>query len=125
RAIPIIAAAALAPALLGPAAAQGYGYGTPPAYTPPANPPPAAVPGYKQVNLVSDQAGVALRTDPNLVNPWGISFGANTPFWVANNGKGNSTLYQPSGDTVLSGAVPLVVTIPAPPGVTDAAAPTG
>jgi uncharacterized protein (TIGR03118 family) len=124
RAVPMVLAAALAPALLGPAAAQGYGYGNPPAYTPPAT-PPATAQSYKQVNLVSDQAGVALKTDPNLVNPWGISFGANTPFWVSDNGKGVSTLYQESGDTVLSGAAPLVVRIPAPAGATGAAAPTG
>jgi uncharacterized protein (TIGR03118 family) len=130
RAVPIIAAAALLPALLGPAVAQGYGYGNPPANPPPANPPPAnppaaAVKGYKQVNLVSDQAGVALKTDPNLVNPWGISFGPTTPFWVSDNGTGVSTLYQPSGDTAPSATAPLVVTIPAPPGGTDAASPTG
>jgi uncharacterized protein (TIGR03118 family) len=118
HAVPIVAVAALVPVLLGPAAAQGYGY-------PPVNPTPATVPGYKQVNLVSDQTGVALRTDPNLVNPWGISFGASTPFWVSDNGKGVSTLYQESGDTVPSATAPLVVTIPAPPGATGAASPTG
>jgi len=29
---------------------------------------------YQQTNLVSDMAGVANNTDPDLVNPWGISF---------------------------------------------------
>jgi hypothetical protein len=27
-----------------------------------------------QTNLVSDQPGAAATTDPDLVNPWGISF---------------------------------------------------
>jgi uncharacterized protein (TIGR03118 family) len=117
-AISIVPMAALLPTLIGPVAAQGYGY-------PPVTPTPAAVQSYKQVNLVSDQPGVALKTDPNLVNPWGISFGPSTPFWVSDNGKGVSTLYQPSGDTVPSATAPLVVTIPAPPGATDASSPTG
>lgn len=114
---------ALVPALAGPAAAQGYGsYGPSPAPAP--APAPAAVPGYKQVNLASDQPGVAIRTDPNLVNPWGIALSPGNPFWVANNGTGTSTLYQPSGEIFPAAAAPLVVTIPAPTGV-NTAAPTG
>jgi uncharacterized protein (TIGR03118 family) len=42
--------------------------------------------GFRQVNLVSDIPGLAQLTDPAVVNPWGISFGATTPLWVANNG---------------------------------------
>src|SRR6185437_6634446 len=52
--------------------------------------------GYLQVNLVSDQAGTALIQDPQLVNPWGISQTATSPFWVSDNGADVSTLY--SGD---------------------------
>jgi hypothetical protein len=101
-------ALALAPALVGRAAAQSYGgYGPYPTPAPAPAPAPAAASGYRQVNLVSDQPGVAVRTDPNLVNPWGISFGPGTPFWVANNGTGTSTLYQQSGNTVPSAAAPL------------------
>src|SRR4026207_1357931 len=48
---------------------------------------------YHQTNLVSDLPGVALIQDPDLVNPWGISMSANSPFWVANNGSGISTVY--------------------------------
>jgi hypothetical protein len=33
----------------------------------------AAAGGYAQENLVSDQPGVAQLTDPNMVNPWGMS----------------------------------------------------
>ena len=33
---------------------------------------------FHQTNLVSDQPGVALITDPNLVNPWGISMTATS-----------------------------------------------
>jgi len=67
---------------------------------------------FHQTNLVSDQPGVALITDPNLVNPWGISMTATSPFWVANNGTGTATLY--AGDVKGSPFVKnsLVVTIP-------------
>jgi hypothetical protein len=30
--------------------------------------------GFMQTNLVSNTAGVATTTDPQLLNPWGISF---------------------------------------------------
>lgn len=54
--------------------------------------------GYQQVNLVADQAGMALLQDTNLVNSWGVSFGPNTPFWVSDNGTGLATLYSVTND---------------------------
>jgi uncharacterized protein (TIGR03118 family) len=33
-------------------------------------------------------------TDPNLVNPWGVSFGPTTPLWVSNEGPGVASLYS-------------------------------
>ena len=67
---------------------------------------------YHQTNLVSDLPGVALIQDPDLVNPWGISMSASSPFWVANNGSGTSTLYagDVNGSPLMKNA--LVVTIP-------------
>src|SRR5712671_2354142 len=62
-----------------------------------------------QTNLVSDLPGVAQHLDPHLVNPWGISESATSPFWVSDNGAGVSTLYNTQG-TPQS----LVVSIPAP-----------
>jgi len=53
---------------------------------------------YRQVNLVSDLPGVAVLQDTNLVNAWGISFGAPTPFWVSDNGTGLATLYSVTND---------------------------
>jgi hypothetical protein len=44
---------------------------------------PASAQFYKQVNLVSDISGMAAITDPLLVNPWGVSHGPMTPFWVS------------------------------------------
>ena len=47
-------------------------------------------------------------TDPDLINPWGISESASSPFWVSDNGTGKSTLYNSAG--VKQG---LVVSMPA------------
>ena len=72
-----------------------------------------AVPNvYRQTNLVSDIPGVARITDPNLVNPWGMSAGPATPIWVSDNGSNVTTLYRGAigGSALLP--VPLVVGIP-------------
>ena len=61
---------------------------------------------YKQTNLTSDTAGVAANVDPNLVNPWGIAFFPNTPFWIADNNSGFTTLYNASGMNTGSFPVP-------------------
>jgi len=53
---------------------------------------------YRQVNLVSDQEGVAVIQDTNLVNAWGISFSATSPFWVSANGTGKALLYAVTND---------------------------
>ena len=62
---------------------------------------------FSQTNLVSDIGGLALYTDPNLVNPWGLVPGTSGVFWSANNESGTSTLYNADGSIR-----PLVVTIP-------------
>lgn len=73
---------------------------------------------YKLTYLTADEAGKAAHTDPNLINPWGISFSPSGPFWVSDNVTGLSTLYDTNG-------VPqsLVVKIPAHSGGTGS--PTG
>ena len=86
--------------------------------------PLAAQEGYHRTNLVSDIPGVALRTDPNLVNAWGIAFSATGPIWIADNGTGVATVYQSDGQGFPVGS-PLVVTIPPPSGGQPPAAPTG
>jgi uncharacterized protein (TIGR03118 family) len=67
---------------------------------------------YKPAFLVADQTGFAPNTDPNLGNPWGISFSSTGDFWVSDNNTGVSTLYNTTG-------VPnsLIVTIPSASGV--------
>jgi uncharacterized protein (TIGR03118 family) len=58
-------------------------------------------------NLVSDGTLAADHTDPNLVNAWGLTAGPTTPWWVADNGTGVSTLYTADGTPL-----PLVVQVP-------------
>jgi uncharacterized protein (TIGR03118 family) len=55
-----------------------------------------------QVNLASDIPGLAPLTDPDLVNPWGISHAPTSPLWVSNQGTNSSTLYTlpPGSSTV-------------------------
>ena len=85
-----------------------------------------AGPEFEEMNLVSNIPGVAPNTDANLVNPWGIALSPASPFWVADNGTGVSTLYNGSGEAFpLPPASPLVVTIPPPTGGTPPSAPTG
>jgi uncharacterized protein (TIGR03118 family) len=83
---------------------------------------------YKQTNLVSDLASISTPnpTDPNLKNPWGLTRSpSGSPFWVANNNSGTSTLYTGAGV-----AIPIngtgTVTVP-PPGFAPGtqSAPTG
>jgi uncharacterized protein (TIGR03118 family) len=62
---------------------------------------------YTQVNLVANTSGIAPVTDPNLVNPWGLSRSSSSPWWVSDAGTGVSTLYNGAG--VINS---LVVTIP-------------
>ena len=73
---------------------------------------------YTQINLVSSVPGLAATTDPNLINPWGISNSATSPYWIADQGTGLSTVYNGAGAITA-----LVVPIPGGGGAT--AGPTG
>ena len=75
---------------------------------------------YQQTNLVSDVPGLAAVTDSHLVNPWGLTSSGASPWWVADNATGLSTLYTGAGQIV-----PLVVTVPPPVGGVPPSAPTG
>ena len=68
---------------------------------------------FTQTNLVSDLSTVGATTiDPNLKNPWGVSFSAMSPFWISNQVTNNSTLYNGAGMPQPQ-PVPLIVSIPA------------
>ena len=73
--------------------------------------------GYSQTNLVAKIAGVANHTDPQLSNPWGISFIPGQPFWVANNNGGTSTQYDAQGNKVQpTVTIPVAAHNPCPQG---------
>src|SRR6266550_5059537 len=61
---------------------------------------------YKQTNLVSNIAGMAPITDPNLKNPWGLTRSSTSPWWVGNNNSGTSTLYKSTGALLGTFTVP-------------------
>jgi uncharacterized protein (TIGR03118 family) len=83
----------------------------------------AHVGAYRQINLVSDQAGKANLRDADLVNAWGLAAvpGTNaspgSPLWVADNGSDVATLYAGASATSVS-KVGLTVNV-------TGAAPTG
>jgi uncharacterized protein (TIGR03118 family) len=82
-----------------------------------------ATPGsaqYTVTNLVSNQTAIGSNpADPDLVNAWGLTSLAASPFWVSDNGTDNSTLYNSQGQKQA-----LVVTIPTASG-TGQGVPTG
>ena len=61
---------------------------------------------YKVTNLVTTHKTGAPHHDPNLVNAWGLSFLPTSPFWVSDNGTGKTTIYDPSGNLLLTVKVP-------------------
>ncbi len=74
---------------------------------------------YNQTNLVSNTSGAAPVTDPQLINPWGLSRGSGSPWWISDNVTGFSTLYNGAGTKQ-----GLIVTIP-PADPTNPKTPTG
>jgi uncharacterized protein (TIGR03118 family) len=83
---------------------------------------PVIAPGsaYRQTNLLTDIPGLAPVLDPLLVNPWGISMTASSPFWVANNGTSTTQLIR--GDV---GGAPVVLNAGMPTVTIPGGLPTG
>ncbi len=61
---------------------------------------------YVVTPLVSNNGVPGTLTDTDLQNAWGLGANATSPWWVADNGTGKSTLYTGAG-----GKVPLTVTV--------------
>jgi uncharacterized protein (TIGR03118 family) len=81
---------------------------------------PISNPGFTVTPLVADIASFGAKTiDANVVNPWGIVFGATGNLWVANNGTGTSTVYDANGNKQA-----ITVGIPTPTSATGGT-PTG
>jgi len=82
---------------------------------------------YQLKNLVSNQLGQAATIDPLLANPWGLARSATSPWWLADNDTGWSTIYEGTGTQV-----PLKVLVPtagngptSPTGLNGPGSPTG
>jgi uncharacterized protein (TIGR03118 family) len=61
---------------------------------------------YIQHNLISDQAGKADFFDPNLVNAWGVSRSATSPWWISDTETGKTTLFNVTTHTISVFTVP-------------------
>jgi uncharacterized protein (TIGR03118 family) len=79
---------------------------------------------YTETDLVSSIPGVGTNAtnplDAQLINSWGMTRSATSPWWVSDNGTGLATLYNGGGTKQ-----GLVVTVPVPPGVNPPSTPTG
>src|SRR3984957_9639782 len=88
------------------------------------HPQAAQATSFAQTNLVSDGFVPAPTIDPNLINPWGLTLSATSPFWVSDNGMGVTTVYTGAGAKVNVGGLDSIA-IATPPGQTSPASPTG
>ena len=71
---------------------------------------------YVMTPLTSDLPNTAPNQDPVLQNAWGVAFTpGGSPFWIADNATGCSTLYDGAG-VPTGGSPPLKVKIPLPSG---------
>lgn len=75
---------------------------------------------YTKVPLVSDLPGTAPVTDPNLVNPWGLTHSPHGPWWISDNGTGMASIYTGAGLQ----AAP-AISIPSPSGEANGGTPDG
>jgi uncharacterized protein (TIGR03118 family) len=57
---------------------------------------------FVQTNLVSDIPGLATITDSSLVNPWGVSRTATSPFWISDQGTNLTNLWSVTGPTTVA-----------------------
>jgi uncharacterized protein (TIGR03118 family) len=57
---------------------------------------------YVQTDLVSDIAGLATITDPELMNPFGLTSTSTSPFWISNNDINTATLYAVTDSTIVT-----------------------
>src|ERR1043166_725297 len=57
---------------------------------------------YLQHNYISDGFVPADHIDTNLVNAWGLVSGPTTPWWIADNGTGKTTLFNVGGNAIVT-----------------------
>src|SRR5690349_3870480 len=64
--------------------------------------PPGPSQFYLQHNLISDGFVPADITHSNTVNAWGLVSGPTTPWWIANNGTGTTTLFNVATGSIIT-----------------------
>ena len=82
---------------------------------------------FMQTNLISDgspEAGPAVATDGNLINPWGVAYAPGGSFWINENNSGFSSIDRVVGNSVTLNGIPPVTIAPPAPGA-GPASPTG
>src|ERR1700761_6045871 len=67
---------------------------------------PQAANSYNQSNLISDGSVKAQQTDTQLINPWGVAIGQQTPFWINTAGTGLSEVYDAGGNKQFAVKIP-------------------
>jgi len=60
--------------------------------------------GYRQTNLASNLPNVASNVTPGLINPWGMAFLRDQPFFLADNKAGHVSSHDATGIGVRPGA---------------------
>ncbi len=79
---------------------------------------------FTQTNLISDGFVPALKTDPNLINPWGVAYSPTSPFWISENNTGVASIDSLTTSGLTLNVIPPVTIAPSAPGA-GPAAPTG
>jgi uncharacterized protein (TIGR03118 family) len=75
--------------------------------------------------LISDGFVPAEQTDPNLINPWGVSYSSKSPFWISENGTGLASIDSVTANGVTLNVIPPVTIAPPTPDASSPSAPTG
>jgi uncharacterized protein (TIGR03118 family) len=68
--------------------------------------PSAGAAPYVQTDLVSDLPSLAQLTEPELVNPWGVSHTGTSPIWTSNQGTSTANLFTITPALTVTKAVP-------------------
>jgi uncharacterized protein (TIGR03118 family) len=82
-------------------------------------------PVFASTDSDSDILGVANDTDPNMINPWGLTPGPEGNLHVNNNGAGVTSHYSRNGVLITGSAIPQEFTVPTVSGTGTVGSPSG
>jgi len=60
----------------------------------------------RAIQPISDGSVKAQQTDTQLINPWGVAIGQQTPFWINTTGTGLSEVYDAGANKQFVVAIP-------------------